>query len=213
MTKLSHLHFVATEEYARRVVQMGEEAWRVKTVGALSLDNLGDNEPMTRAELEQLVGLDLSASPLLVTFHPATLEPSDARDQVHELLAALDIIRKPLVFTAPNADAQGRRIRHELSEFVASRANASLVDNLGSRAYFSMMGFAAAMVGNSSSGIIEAASFHLPVVNIGSRQLGRVRGANVIDTPCQRLEITRAVEQATSTGFRDRLSDLRNPVR
>ncbi len=94
---------------------------------------------------------------------------------------------------------------------MASRANASLVDNLGSRAYFSMMGFAAAMVGNSSSGIIEAASFHLPVVNIGSRQLGRVRGANVIDTPCQRLEITRAVEQATSTGFRDRLSDLRNP--
>jgi UDP-hydrolysing UDP-N-acetyl-D-glucosamine 2-epimerase len=211
MTKLSHLHFVATEEYRRRVIQMGEEEWRVKTVGALSLDNLAAYQPLARKELEELVRLDLTSAPLLVTFHPATLEPDDARDQTREVLAAIDVIPTPVVFTAPNADAQGRRIRDELSKYAASRIDASLVDNLGSRAYFSMLGIAAAMVGNSSSGIIEAASFRLPVVNIGSRQRGRVRGSNVIDSACRKVDIAAAVQLAASTAFRDGLSDLRNP--
>lgn len=211
MTKLSHLHFVATDEYRRRVLQMGEEPWRVKVVGALSLDNLGEMQLMTPGELEAHMGFGLEEAPLLITFHPATLEPGDALDQTQALLAALSVFPQPLVFTAPNADAQSRRIRRALSDYASEHSNATLVDNLGTRAYFSVMSIAAAMVGNSSSGIIEAASFHLPVVNIGDRQRGRVRAANVIDVPCGKEAIVDAVRTATSAGFRTQLSDLRNP--
>jgi UDP-hydrolysing UDP-N-acetyl-D-glucosamine 2-epimerase len=211
MTKLSHLHFVATEEYARRVMQMGEEPWRVRVVGALSLDNLLDTELMARSELEALVGLELSPAPLLVTFHPETLGSGDVEAQTQALLAALSTFSRPLVITAPNADAEGRRVWRVLSDYAAGHPNARLVDNLGLRAYFSMMSVAAAMVGNSSSGIIEAASFRLPVVNIGHRQQGRVRAANVIDSSYERDDIIRAIRSATSDDFREQLSELRNP--
>jgi UDP-hydrolysing UDP-N-acetyl-D-glucosamine 2-epimerase len=211
MTKLSHLHFVATEEYARRVVQLGEEPWRVHMVGALSLDNLGQMELMTRPQLETLVDLPLQDPPVLVTMHPATLEPMDPVAQLRELLAALDDVPGPLVFTAPNADADGKRIRVAVADYAGTRRDARLVENLGTGGYFGMMSIARAMVGNSSSGIIEAASFRLPVVNIGDRQRGRIRGANVVDVPCERAEILQALRAATSAAFRARLAELTNP--
>jgi UDP-hydrolysing UDP-N-acetyl-D-glucosamine 2-epimerase len=211
MTKLSHLHFVATEEYARRVIQLGEEPWRVLMTGGIGLDNVRSIAPMERAELEAVVGLSLDEPILLVTFHPVTLEFEEAEWQTGELLSALGAADLPVVFTAPNADTGGRSVRALIEAFVQSTARSVLVENLGTRAFFSMMSVAAAMVGNSSSGIIEAPSFGLPVVNIGTRQEGRVRAANVIDVGYRQEEILDGVRRALDASFRESLRSMANP--
>ncbi len=211
MTKLSHLHFVATEEYARRVIQLGEEPWRVLMTGGIGLDNVRSISLLERAELEAIVGLSLDEPTLLVTFHPATLEFEDAEWQTGELLSALVTAGLPVVFTAPNADTRGRSVRALIEAFVQSTPRTTLVENLGTRAFFSMLSFASAMVGNSSSGIIEAPSFGLPVVNIGTRQDGRVRAKNVIDVGNRREEITVGIERALDPSFRASLRGMANP--
>lgn len=211
MTKLSHLHFVSTREYARRVIQMGEEPWRVTVCGALGLVNLTALELLERPALEARLGLALSPAPLLVTFHPETLTGQPPLAQAGELLAALERVDRPLVFSLPNADAGGAALGLRLKEFVARHPRAVLADNLGTQVYFSLMAQAAAMVGNSSSGVIEAPSFRLPVVNIGARQEGRIRSANVIDVACRRQDIARGVARACSPDFRQGLRDLVNP--
>jgi UDP-hydrolysing UDP-N-acetyl-D-glucosamine 2-epimerase len=211
ITKLSHLHFVAAETYAQRVIQMGEEPWRVTVSGAPSLDNLREIRRLTREELEAQWGLDLRRPPLLVTFHPATLEYDRTEEQVQELLAALDAVGIPVVFTAPNADTRGGRIRQLIAGFVNTRAWARRVDTLGTQAYFSLMSIAAAMVGNSSSGLIEAPAFRLPAVNIGSRQRGRLRTANVIDADASCEDIRAAIDKAVSPAFRESLANVVNP--
>lgn len=211
LTKLSHLHFVSTETYARRVRQLGEEAWRVTVSGALALDALHTMPLLTRAELEERFGLDLARPPLLVTFHPVTLEHRQAGAQTDELLAALAEAALPVVLTAPNADTHSSHVRRAIEDFVRRHDDARLVESFGAHGYFSMMALAAAMVGNSSSGIIEAASFKLPVVNIGTRQGGRVRGKNVIDTGGARAEVLAAIRRAVEPAFRAALVDLKNP--
>ena len=213
MTKLSHLHFVSTEDYAARVVQLGEEPWRVTVCGAPALDALDAMTLLTREELESHFHLRLDQPPLLVTFHPVTLEYEQAIAQTGELLAALEATALPLVFTAPNADTCGRAVATLIHDYIRLHPNAQFVENFGQRGYFSMMREAAAMVGNSSSGIIEAASFHLPVVNVGNRQAGRMRGRNVIDVPCSRSEIAAAIQEATSASFREAARRTPNPYR
>lgn len=211
LTKLSHLHFVATEAYAARVRQLGEEPWRVTVSGAPGLDALAGFVPLAAAELEARIGLPLDPAPLLVTFHPVTLEPGQAGQQLTELLAALDLAGLPVLFTAPNADAGGRLIVSLLADYVARRPQTRLVTSLGSAGYFSLMTHAAAMVGNSSSGLIEAPSFALPVVNVGDRQEGRVRAANVLDVGYGRQQIAAAIARATEPAFRKSLAGLPNP--
>jgi len=211
MTKLSHLHFVATQEYARRVRQLGEEPWRVIVSGAPGLDNVWTIQFYARAELSELYGIRLQPPPLLVTFHPVTLQHEQAEWQVTELLAALDEAGLPVIFTKSNADTGGRIIRQKLTEFVAAHPAAWMLDNLGTRGYFSLMKVAAAMVGNSSSGLIEAPSFELPVVNIGTRQAGRVRAANVIDVGYDRAAIIDGIRRAVRPEFRVNLGGLVNP--
>lgn len=211
MTKLSHLHFVSTEEYARRVIQMGEEPWRVVVSGSPVLDNLHTVTLLKREELAARFGLRLEHPPLLVTFHPVTLEYEQTEWQVRELLEALRAFNLPVVFTMPNADTNGRVIARMVDEFVKGHPSAQLVLNLGTQGYFSMMAVAAAMVGNSSSGIVEAVSFGLPVVNIGSRQRGRVRARNVIDVGYGREEIIKGITRAISAEFRAGLYGLANP--
>jgi len=211
MTKLSHVHFVATEEYARRVIQLGEEPWRVLVTGGIGLDNVRSIAPMDRAELEAAVGLSLDEPTLLVTFHPVTLEFEEVEWQTGELLSALGTAGLPVVFTAPNADTGGRSVRTLIEAFVQSTPRSILVENLGTRAFFSMMSVAAAMVGNSSSGIIEAPSFGLPVVNIGARQEGRARAANVIDVGNGREEILDGIRRALDPSFRESLRGMANP--
>lgn len=211
ITKMSHLHFVSTEEYGRRVMQMGEEPWRVTVSGAPSLDNLKTTKLLDRGDLEKMLGLSLEVAPLLVTYHPVTLEYEQTEWQVGELLAALQAVDRPVVFTLPNADTYGRVIAQKIREFVRDRPTTRLVDNLGTQGYFSLMAHAAAMVGNSSSGLVEAPSFGLPVVNIGNRQRGRLRAANVIDVGYSRDEIVTGIRQALSPQFRESLHDLSNP--
>jgi UDP-hydrolysing UDP-N-acetyl-D-glucosamine 2-epimerase len=148
---------------------------------------------------------------LLVTYHPVTLEYEQTEWQVRELLEAVRACELPVVLTLPNADTHGRRIIAMLEAFVQASPRAQLVANLGTEGYFSLMGLARAMVGNSSSGIIEAPSFGLPVVNIGTRQQGRLRAENVIDVGYRREEILAGIEQATNPEFRSRLRGRSNP--
>ena len=211
MTKLSHLHFVSTEEYARRVMQLGEEPWRVIVSGAPSLDNLQTIKLLTPEELKAQYGLRLYPPPLLVTFHPVTLEYERTERQMSELLAALADSACPVIFTLPNADTGGRVIHRMIMEYVRVQPSACIVDNLGTQGYFSLMTHAAAMVGNSSSGLIEAPSFALPVVNVGTRQAGRVRGANVIDVSYERTAILGGIQQAIQPEFREQLRQMENP--
>jgi UDP-hydrolysing UDP-N-acetyl-D-glucosamine 2-epimerase len=212
LTKLSHLHFPATEEYARRIEQMGEESWRVTVAGAPGLDNLKRFEPLSRDELRDRFAVDADEPFLLVTFHPSTLAPERTESELTALLAALERSGLSVIATYPGADPGGRAVAERLEQFAASaNGNVQLVTSLGTDGYFTLMSKAAAMVGNSSSGIIEAASFQLPVVNVGDRQDGRVRATNVIDAPAEADAIAAAIERATSPEFRKSLGGLVNP--
>ncbi len=211
ITKLSHLHFVATEEYARRVKQMGEEEWRVVVTGAPALDNLRTIRKLKREELAEKLRFPLEPPPLLVTFHPVTLEYEKTEQRVEELLAALSAVELPVIFTAPNADTNGRVIARKIQAYIRSHPRSCLVSNLGTEAYFNLMDFAVAMVGNSSSGLIEAPSLGLPVVNIGNRQRGRVRAANVIDVGYASGEIREGIRKALEPEFRAALKGIPNP--
>ena len=211
ITKMSHLHFVSTERYAQRVIQMGEDPWRVTVSGAPGLDNIRAITPSSREELEGQLGLDLSSPTLLATYHPVTLEYADTSEHMREFLAALVEIGHNVVITYPNADTSSREVINQIHQVSSQHPQIRFHANLGTQRYFSLMRMAAAMVGNSSSGIIEAASFELPVVNIGSRQRGRIRGRNVIDVGYSRSEILGGLEAALSPEFKRGLYGLANP--
>ena len=213
ITKLSHLHFVETETYRDRVIQMGEEPWRVHTTGSLNLDNLNGFERLPLEDLNRRFGLSLTpdAPPLLVTFHPVTREYKNTRSYMEALLTALSTSPLPVVFTYPNADTNGRVIIDMIEDYTGGRDDAFAVPHFGVEGYNSLMAHAAAMVGNSSSGIIEAASFRLPVINIGTRQGGRLAPENVIDTGYEADSICKGIETGTSPAFRDKIAGLINP--
>jgi UDP-hydrolysing UDP-N-acetyl-D-glucosamine 2-epimerase len=166
---------------------------------------------MKRPELEAAFGLDLRKPPLLVTYHPVTLEYEQAGTQIDNLLKALKDSGFPVVFTLPNADTAGSLIAERMRAFLKDYPSARLVPNLGTRGYFSLMRLALAMVGNSSSGLIEAPYLSLPVVNVGNRQKGRLRGKNVIDVGTDRAEILRGIERAVEPAFRKSLFPHANP--
>ncbi len=209
ISKCSHWHFTSTQEHADRLVRMGEEPWRVTVSGAPALDNLRTLDLPEYDELARELALP-AERPLLVTFHPVTLQFDDVRRQIDELLAALADHAGPIVFTAPNADTYGQIVAEQIRRFVAEHANSRYVENLGVRRYFCFLRHAAAMVGNSSSGIIEAASFELPVVNIGIRQAGRAASRNVLNVADNRLAIAAGLRDALDPDFRRSLVGLRN---
>ena len=212
ITKLAHLHFASAEPHARRIAQMGEEAWRIHTVGGPGIDRIATMEALTREALARELALPADRPWLLVTFHPVTLEYLDTACHVDELLAALEKTDGTLVITYPNADTSGRLIIERLEEFAARHPGRCRVSrNLGDRLYLSLLRHADVMIGNSSSGLIEAPSFGLPAVNIGARQRGRLRGANVIDVEPARDEILRGIETAQTPAFRARARAAANP--
>ncbi|MGB6064899.1 MAG: UDP-N-acetylglucosamine 2-epimerase [Desulfomonilaceae bacterium] len=211
ITKMSHLHFASTDTYAQRIIQMGEEPWRVTVCGAPSLDNLRDISLLSPRALNERHGLSLHDCTLLVTYHPVTLEFEETEAQMSELLAALERTDCGVIFTYPNSDTQNHVIIRMIHEFVDQhKKRCQVVVNLGTQSYFSLMSHVQAMVGNSSAGIIEAASFKLPVVNIGNRQAGRLHGKNVINASYGRDEIVQAIKQAISQEFKAGLADLIN---
>ncbi len=211
VTKLAHLHFVSTPEFERRVLQMGEAPDRVFVSGAPSLDAIAGRRRWSAAELAAELGIDFDPAPLLVTYHPETLSLASLDADLDALFGALADVGRQCIVTHPNADTHGRRVLARCQAYVADHPGSVLVPQLGSEKYFSVMEHAAAMVGNSSSGIIEAASFALPAVNLGDRQKGRPRGANVIDVPCDRHAITEAVRTAVAPAFRVSLWGINNP--
>ncbi|GBD35447.1 GDP/UDP-N,N'-diacetylbacillosamine 2-epimerase (hydrolyzing) [bacterium HR36] len=211
ITKLSHLHFVATAEYARRVMQLGEEPWRVIVSGAPALDRIATFSPKPRETFYREVGLPAGSQYLLVTYHPVTTESDQADWQIRELLSALAIVNLPVLFTSPNADTYGHIIRERILAYCEEHRNARYIAHCGCELYYNAMYYAAAMVGNSSSGIIEAPSFKLPVVNIGTRQAGRIRAANVLDSGYERKEIIQTIHKALNPEFRSSLKNLVNP--
>jgi len=212
LTKLSHLHFATTQEYARRIVQMGEEPWRVFAVGSPGVEGLMRQPVMTRDELARRFRVDFGKPILLVTFHPVTMEAGDTAAHIRHLLTVLAGYKNHnIVFTRPNSDTGNRVIQKAIARFVKGHRNALLVPAFGHAGHTSMMHYAKAMVGNSSSGIIEAASFKLPVVNIGTRQEGRIRARNVIDVGYSPAEIRQGLKRALSASFKASLKNLRNP--
>jgi UDP-hydrolysing UDP-N-acetyl-D-glucosamine 2-epimerase len=212
ITKLVHLHFASAEVHARRIARMGEEAWRIHAVGAPGLDRIAVTEPLPREDLARELDLPVAGQWLLVTFHPVTLEYRETASHVEELLAALEKTDGTLVVTYPNADTSGRLIIERLEEFAARYPRrCRLVPSLGERLYLSLLRHADVMIGNSSSGLIEAPSFGLPAVNVGARQRGRLRGGNVIDVEPAREDILRGIETAQTPAFRARARAAANP--
>jgi UDP-hydrolysing UDP-N-acetyl-D-glucosamine 2-epimerase len=212
VTKLSSLHFPATEAYRDRIVQMGEDPAHVFAFGAPGLDALRDVQLLDRASLEQRLDFSLRSPVAIATYHPVTLEPGSAGRQVDALLAALLHEGVRAVFTKANADEEGRLINRRLAEFCAVRPDDyRLFDNLGQMVYLSCLAAVDVMVGNSSSGLIEAPSFVLPVVNIGDRQLGRIRAANVIDVVDDAHSIAAGLRKALSREWAVGLVGMENP--
>ncbi len=213
VTKLASLHFTATEAYRRRVLQMGEAPATVHNLGAPGLDHLHRTPLLTREALADELGLTLDHPTLLVTYHPVTTEPGEAVRQIDAILAAIaDLDTVQAVFTKANADPEGQAINARLAEFCAAQPERyRLFNNLGTRRYLSCLRHLSLMVGNSSSGLLEAPSFELPVVNVGARQHGRIRAANVIQVVCETEPIRQAVEQGLSAEFRNGLAGLQNP--
>lgn len=211
ITKMSHLHFASADLHAQRIMQMGEEPWRVHISGALAIDNLHHLKLLSSRELQQQLGIDFEGAPLVVTFHPPTLEEIDLEEVGRNLIASLLATKKTAVITAPNADPGGELLHRIFSKAVEENSKLHFVENLGTLKYFSLMKCAAAMIGNSSSGILESASFNLPVVNIGSRQEGRFQSANVINCGNSRKQMDEAISTALSKDFMNSLGTLVNP--
>lgn len=211
ITKMSHLHLPATQAYAENIKGMGEESWRVEVTGAPGIDSFNKTTPLSREEMADTYGIQPDQPYLVITYHPVTLEYEDTESQIRNLLAALQETDAQLVFTYPNADTSGRQIIAMLKEFCELTPRASLLMSMGMQGYASAMAHASAMVGNSSSGIIEAASFELPVVNIGNRQRGRLKSENVIDVGYGQDEIKTGIGKALSDGFRESLAGMANP--
>jgi UDP-N-acetylglucosamine 2-epimerase (non-hydrolysing) len=211
ITKLSHLHFVATETYAARVRQLGEEPWRVVVSGAPAIDAIVTADGPNERELRERFGVSFERPTLLVTFHPETQEPERTVAHAEEVLAAVAASGYDAIATYPNADAANAHIAQLLEQAAARDSRLRLVKNFGADAYYGVLRRVAAMVGNSSSGILEAPSFRLPVVNVGSRQDGRLRAANVIDVEPERSAVEAAIARAVSPEFRRGLNGLVNP--
>ncbi len=210
LTKLSHLHFVAMEEYGRRVLQMGEEPWRVIVSGALAIDNCRNASLASAEETARRFGFDLAQPVALVTYHPVTLEYDRTSEQINNLLAALDKSGVQCLFTYPNADTAGRQVIEAIELFCSGRADRHVIVNAGQSGYLNLMSVVSVMVGNSSSGLVEAPSFKLPVVNIGTRQAGRVCMGNVIHSGYSVDDIAAGLRRALSADFRRSLDELKN---
>jgi GDP/UDP-N,N'-diacetylbacillosamine 2-epimerase (hydrolysing) len=210
ISKLSHVHFVSTALYGHRLEQMGEEPHRIHVTGSPVVDAILSEAPIPQADLEGELEIKLDGA-LLITYHPVTLEHERTDEHVDSLLRALEGFNNELIFTYPNADTGNTAIISRLRAFVACHSRAHIFTNLGWRRYQSLQRYVGAIVGNSSSGMIEAASFKLPVVNIGQRQAGRMRTPNILDVPDRAEAIAEGILRALSAEFRTGLSQMESP--
>jgi UDP-hydrolysing UDP-N-acetyl-D-glucosamine 2-epimerase len=210
LTKMSHLHFTSTEGARARVIAMGEEPWRVHRAGAPSLDHLRRSRLLSAHEVQQRLGIDLERPTIMVAYHPVTLV-RDTTQEADSLFAALREVDAQMLFCYPNTDAGSHALLQRTQAFLATRSDARVFVNLGAVTYWSLLRHAALLIGNSSSGIMEAAAFAVPVVNVGFRQKGRERARNVLDAEPEVNAILAGIAKAMSCEFRDSLAGMTNP--
>lgn len=210
LTKLSHIHFTSTEMARNRVIAMGEESWRVHRAGAPSLDHLRLSQILERTALETRLGISLARPSLLAAWHPVTIL-ADTNAEAGAFFSAMEQVAGQLIFVYPNSDAGSHALIERTLALAHTRPDTHIFVNLDALTYWSLLGQVDAIVGNSSSGIMEAASFALPVVNVGMRQQGRERARNVIDAPAETNAIRNGIEAAVDPGFRAGLRGMENP--
>ena len=213
ITKMSHLHFTATEEYRRRVIQLGENPVRVFNVGGLGIDNIKKLKLMSREEFEDSINFKLGPKNLMITFHPVTLEHATAGEQFQNLLDALDELEDTkIIFTKPNADTEGRLITQMIDNYILKSSHEAIAFvSLGQLRYLSALQCVDGMVGNSSSGLAEAPTFKIGTINIGDRQRGRIKADSVIDCDPSKESILIAIRKLYSKEFKDKLKNVKNP--
>jgi UDP-N-acetylglucosamine 2-epimerase (non-hydrolysing)/GDP/UDP-N,N'-diacetylbacillosamine 2-epimerase (hydrolysing) len=210
ITKMAHIHFTSTETARRRVIAMGEEPWRVHRAGAPSLDHLRRSRLLTRTQIQDRLSLKFSSPAVLCAWHPVTIL-RNTNAEADALFAALAEAHGQLIFVYPNTDAGSHALIDRTRALAATRPDTHIFVNLDAVTYWSLLGQVDAMIGNSSSGIMEAASFALPVVNVGIRQQGRERARNIIDVPADTATISRALTRALGSSFRAGLRGMKNP--
>ena len=212
ITKMSHLHFTATDEYKNRVIQLGEQPNRVFNVGGLGIENIKRLKLLTKEEFEKSIDFKLNKKNILVTFHPVTLESSTAQEQFQELLNAVDELKDTnIIFTKANSDTDGRVINQMIDEYVVKNAHKSIgFTSLGQLRYLSALQYVDAMVGNSSSGLTEAPSFRIATINIGDRQKGRIKADSIIDCEPRKASITKVFEDIYTKNFQNALKIVNN---
>ncbi|MDW5266516.1 MULTISPECIES: UDP-N-acetylglucosamine 2-epimerase [Acidobacteriaceae] len=209
LTKMAHIHFTSTDAARARVISMGEEPWRVTRAGAPSLDHITRSQLLTRSQLEQALKIDLKQAPTVVAYHPVTLL-QNTTEEADALFAALAQIKGQIIFCYPNADAGSHSLMQRTHEFIRQHTDAHVFVNLGAVTYWSLLKQAGLLLGNSSSGIMEAASFALPVVNVGLRQYGRERAPNVLDADPNVDSILDKISTAQSAAFHESLRGMTN---
>lgn len=213
ITKMSHLHFTSTEEYCKRVIQLGEQPERVFNVGALGIENIRKTRLLSHEELEKSIQFVLGNKSLLVTYHPVTLENSTAAEQCTNLLEVLETYSDyRIIFTLPNSDTNGRIIMNLIHQFVEKHKDHSIAfTSLGKTRYLSALQYVSAVVGNSSSGIIEVPSFGIPTLNIGNRQKGRIAAESVINCGTTKEEIAIGLQTILSETVKEKAKKQNNP--
>ena len=211
LSKLSHIHFAATEEYAQRIIQLGEEPHRVHNVGEPGLDVIKQMKFLDRIAFFERVELTVDAKTSLFTYHPETSNPADNRSNINNILDVAENIAGQILFTYPNGDPGSTEIITALENFCSKHTSAKVVPSLGRELYLNALEHSDCVVGNSSSGIVETASFGIPTVNIGSRQKGRIQPATVIDSDCDPKNIKLAWDKALSDSFRNLVTKMINP--
>ena len=212
ITKMSHFHFVASEIYKKRVIQLGEDPQRVFNVGGLGIDNIRKIDFLSRSEIEQKLNLKFGIKNLLITFHPETLDAFSSRNKITELLNALRVFKDiTLIFTMPNADTSGRVIGDLITCFCDERDNAYHYKSLGQINYLSCLNYCDGVIGNSSSGILEVPTFKKGTINIGDRQKGRLRAKSVIDCEPNKEEIVKAINKLYLKEFSREIKNVSNP--
>lgn len=213
ITKLSYLHFTSTEEYRKRVIQLGEQPDRVFSVGAMGVENVLKQPFMTKKELETSIGFELGESFAVLTYHPVTLEAETAAGQIQELLMALLRFKNmKYIISKANADVGGREINRLLDKFAEeNREQVLVIESLGMKRYLSALKWCRMVIGNSSSGIVEAPSFHIPTVNIGDRQKGRLQAESVINCATDADAIEEAMHKAMGSRMREIAAKAVNP--
>ena len=212
ITKMSHIHFVATEEYKNRVIQLGEQPEKVFNVGGLGIDNINKLKLLSKEDFQQAVNFSLGEKNILVTFHPVTLEKSTAEIQFRELLSALDELKDTkIIFTKSNSDTDGRVINRMIDDYVADHDNTISFTSMGQLNYLSALQYMDAVVGNSSSGLIEAPSFKIATIDIGDRQKGRIKSESVISCSPQKDDICKSLIKLYSKEFQILIKNTKNP--